>query len=152
MKILTSFEVEIENLKVGDPIKYVDDGSEYIETINDVGCNPSGRLVLQPFFFNEEENSLSTVKVLRKAIEINANLGLYHALSILNKNSNSISDELRHYKILFPGTLRIAANNAFIPTLFFSRDINARWRISCHWFANLVNPKEEILLKVLKIC
>ncbi len=134
------FLVEIEF--VGQEINYVDDGSEFIQTINDVGSNPHGRLVLIPIPIQE---TIPVINLIRSAREEKTNLGLYHALSILN--SNSIPEELRDYKILFPGTLRTASGNAFIPTLFFSHDINSRWRRSCHWLKDYFITKDYILLK-----
>lgn len=133
------FTVEIEKV---NEITYVDDGSEFIETINDIGCEPSGKLILRPVLLL---GTIDPINLLRDAKKDNANLGLYHALSILN--SHSIPEDLRDYKgILFPGTLRVASRNAFIPTLFFSHDINARWRASCHWLKDPIT-KDYILLK-----
>lgn len=146
MKILpisNPFSVFIENV---DNIKYMDDGAEFMQTINDIGYNPWGKLILRPVLLLE---TINPINLLRNAERENVNLGLYHAISILNTNLKQIliPEDLRDYKeILFPGTLRTASGNAFIPTLFFSKDINARWRTSCHWTRDLIE-KGSILLK-----
>lgn len=141
METLTLFEpftVQIE--KINSVVRYVDEGCDSIKTINDVGDKPSGNLILKPVPLSGAMNPIS---LIRDSKDLNYNLGLYHALSLLN--SHSLPKELREFKILFPGTLRIAAEKAFIPVLFFSKDINARWRTSGHWLDDLIGKNHVVL-------
>ncbi|TSD03065.1 MAG: hypothetical protein Athens071416_325 [Parcubacteria group bacterium Athens0714_16] len=141
METLTIFEpftVQIEDTGTGNVIRYVDEGD--VKTINDVGCIPNGKLILKPILV---KGIIKPLSLIRDSRDMGFNLGLYHALSLIN--SHSLTEELKDYKILFPGTLRIACQRAFIPTLFFSKDLNARWRTSCNWIDEFIGEGNVFL-------
>lgn len=150
---LSAVEFEVKKLLPANPTMRINFGNghfdrdftkEGFELKSDVE-SLSGDLDLDAApFLKEDETSINSKEMIKRAVKLGANLGQRDAERLL-KDPSKIPEGLRSFYLVFPGTIwvRLSDGSHCTPCLFWD---GVRWVVILLWLGYVWNSRGRLLV------